>query len=523
MARQKKMLDRRIEPEQLGFGKIFAVQAVLFFAIYGIMLFPRFSTDSYSVYFYTSNGLNGFLNLGRTGTYLLYKILLALGINSVTMSTVFTAVFCLTVAWSAATVLSLLKPYFPNLSWFTTLLLELAVVSAYGNIYFAELFFFSDVALMYAFTVFFMTLALILFFYRRKVIGTILSLISMSASLSFYQASLGLFMIFGFALVLVCHDVVWPQKGKQRVGLLARDLLRLLVVGGGASIANVMGMNLLGLMGFYTDRSPSLSLADIFSSVRQMFQQLNDYYSWGYPSYLTGILKIIFILAGPVLLFLLADSFDENSREHYPLASVLITLAMLVMGLVLVFAPHFLSKSVWIPPRSICSFFAVFFFMAVIIGYNYARNGEKISLAALVTMLIFVCANIVGIQCIALDQIKVNQMDRQQAEEIVRYIQEYEQESGLTIDTISWGRDARYGWAYTYPGVKYSFMDMNVRAAARSWSLPDCISYYLGRRLRSEAMSEEIWAAKFQRKGWDSFVPQEQLQFEGHTMYFVIY
>lgn len=158
----RESLARPIEPEKLSFGRIFAVQAVLFLTIYGIMLIPRFSTDSYSVYFYTSDGLNGFLELGRIGTFLRYKALLAFGINSVTLSPLFTAVLCLAVTWSAAVVLHLLKLCFPSLNRLTALLLEFAVILVYGNIYFAELFFFSDVALMYVFTIVFMTLALIL-------------------------------------------------------------------------------------------------------------------------------------------------------------------------------------------------------------------------------------------------------------------------------------------------------------------------------------------------------------------------
>lgn len=142
----KKALSRRIDLELISFGKTFAVQALLFFAIYGTMLIPRFSTDSYSVYFYTSDGMDGFLSLGRAGTFLLYKLLLALGLNSVTLSPLFTAVFCLTVAWSAAVLLFLLKPHFDRPSQAVLLLLELSVMLA-ANIYFVELFFFSDVAL----------------------------------------------------------------------------------------------------------------------------------------------------------------------------------------------------------------------------------------------------------------------------------------------------------------------------------------------------------------------------------------
>lgn len=517
----KKLPKQWAEPDQLSFARIFVLQIVLFFAICGIMLVPRFSTDSYSVYFYTGNGLNGFLELGRVGTFLLYKALLALGINSVTMSPVFTAVFCLTVAWSAAVFLSRLKTYLPSLDWPALLFVELAAVLAFANIYFAELFFFSDVALVYAMSTLFMTLAMMLFFHQNRVMGLCLSLLCLCCSLSFYQASLGMFMILCSALILVKHDVLWPSAEAHGTGPLVRELLWLLAVGGGASLINVLTMKVLGLAGFYSDRSPSLGLADIVSSIQQMLRQFGSYYSWGYPSYLTGILKVVFILAGPVLLFLLADSFDKNSEERYPLSSLTITLAVLIADFLLVFAPHFLSKSVWMPPRSICSFFALFSFMAVITGFNYLRKKKRVPLTALTAMLLLVAVNVAVIQCIALDQIKVNQMDRQEAEEIVRRIEEYEQESGQTVDTIRWRSDGAYTW--THPGIKYTFMDMNVRAGGRRWSLIDCISYYAGRRFQSAPMPEDIWGINFREGSWDSFVPEEQILFEGSTMYLMAY
>lgn len=334
-------LRQRVDLEKLSFWKLFALQAVLFFAIYGIMLVPRFSTDAYSVYFYSGDGLGGFLELGRIGTFLLYKALLALGVNSVTMSPFFTAVFCLTIAWSAAVFLSKLKAYFPYMNWLTFLFVEFAVVLVYANIYFAELFFFSDVALMYTFNIFFMTLALCFFFHRNRIVGVVLSLICLCCSLSFYQASLGMFMILSSVLVLLKHDVLWPRPEKRSAVPLLRELFCLLVAGGGASVANLLTLNILSSAGFYSNRSPSLNLADILGSIRQMISQFNFYYSWGYPSYLTGILKVIFIISGPALLFIMADSFDKHSKKRYPLTSIVITLLVLIANLLLVFSPPF--------------------------------------------------------------------------------------------------------------------------------------------------------------------------------------
>lgn len=514
-------LNRRVETEKLTFWRIFAAQIVLFFVIYGIMLVPRFSTDSYSVYFYTPGGLNGLLELGRTGTYLLYRFLLSIGVNSVVLSPVFTAVFILTVSWSAAVLLSLLKPAFPNPSRLTLLLLEFAVLLAYANIYFAELFFFSDVALMYTFAVLFLTLALLLFFRLNRVVGTIPALICLYFSLSFYQAFLGFFMIFGAMVILVRHDLPKMQREKKSLKPFVLDLLRLLIAGGGASAANVLVLRFLAAAGFASSRGPSTELSGVFSSIRQAIGQFRFYYPAGYPYYLTGFLKLIFVLSGPVLLYLLIASFAKGYRKHYPFQAAAITLLVLFAGLLLVFAPHMVAQDVWMPPRSICSFFALFTAMAVVTGCNSVRERAVLSFAPPFFVLLLLAGNLIGIQGIALDQIAVNRQDRAEAEEIVRAIQDYEAESGWQVDTISWSPDSAYTW--THPGIRFSFMDMNVRSGARSWSLIDCICYYAGRRFNAESMPDEIWAAYFAGQEWDSFRPEEQIRFSENKMYLMVY
>lgn len=517
----QKLLGRQPKPENLTFWRIFAVQIILFFVIYGIMLAPRFSTDSYSDFFLSTDSVDGLLVSGRVGTVFIYRVLLSLGFNLVTHSPIFTAVFTLTVSWSAAVLFSLLKPYFLSSSpnWLTVLLLEFGIVIGYANIYFAELYFFSDAAMMYTFAVFFMTLALILFCHRNQIIGTILAMACLYLCLSFYQAFLGFFMIFGAMTILVRHDVPGRQWKKQDIKPLFLDLLRLAVVGGGSSVASALTSSHLAVAG--SSKEVSFGVADILNSIRQVVWHFTYYYPSGYPNYLTGFLRLIFVLSGPVLLCLLIGSFSKRHRKQYPLSSAIITLLILFAGLMSVFAPHFVSKNVWMTPRSICSFFAVFTVMAVVIGCNYVRNGKAMPWVETAVVLLLLTVNIVGIEGIALDQMKINRKDKAEAEVIVRYIQQYEAESGQSVDTISWRPDSRYTW--TYPEIKYMFMDMNVRAGARSWSLIDCINYYAGRPFKSETMPDEIWATYFMGQEWDSFRPEEQIRFDGNKMYFMVY
>lgn len=64
---------------------------------------------------------------------------------------------------------------------------------------------------------------------------------------------------------------------------------------------------------------------------------------------------------------------------------------------------------------------------------------------------------------------------------------------------------------------------LEIRAEGWNWGLIDCISYYARHRFRTEPMPDEIWAVYFQGQDWYSFVPEEQIRFEGGTMYLVVY
>lgn len=322
-------------------------------------------------------------------------------------------------------------------------------------------------------------------------------------------------------VILIRSNITEIQWKKQDIKPLGLEFLRLVAVGGGSSFAVLLGMSLFAAMGYTNDRSASLQVADISNSIRQLLWQFDSYYPLGYPYYLTGLMKVIFVLSGPALLLILVASFSIVRRKRSPFFAIATTLAVILCGFLSAFAPHFLSKSVWLVPRSICSFFSGFALMAAVIGYNYFRSGKEMPFAGTIVVLLLLIANIVGVQGIALDQIKINRQDRAEAEEIVRYIQEYEMESGQSVDTISWSQDSATTW--THPGVKYMFMDMNVRAAARSWSLVSCISYYAGYQFKSATMPDEIWAENFQGQEWDSFQPEEQIRFDGNKMYLMVY
>lgn len=148
------------------------------------------------------------------------------------------------------------------------MLLNSGIVLSYTNSYFAENFTFTEAPLMFMFADFSLTLTLILFFHRNQILGTISALVCLYLSLSFYQAFLGFFLVFGSMVILIRSNITEIQWKKQDIKPLGLEFLRLVAVGGGSSFAVLLGMSLFAAMGYTNDRSASLQVADISNSIR---------------------------------------------------------------------------------------------------------------------------------------------------------------------------------------------------------------------------------------------------------------
>ncbi|MBQ9990248.1 MAG: glucosyltransferase domain-containing protein [Lachnospiraceae bacterium] len=121
------------------------------------------------------------------------------------------------------------------------------------------------------------------------------------------------------------------------------------------------------------------------------------------------------------------------------------------------------------------------------------------------------------IQSVFIERYKTNQADYYYCQILEGRIKAYEEESGMTIDTICFYRDASETWWER----GYDHTELNTRAQAVGWGNLNAINLYLGKDYqKGEKLSE--YEQYFQKLNWDTW-SEEQLIFQDTTLHLCIY
>ena len=143
---------------------------------------------------------------------------------------------------------------------------------------------------------------------------------------------------------------------------------------------------------------------------------------------------------------------------------------------------------------------------------NYSINNKELYGIILVTFILF------GMQAqtftkIIKDRYDLNQMDYEVSMQIIEKINEYENQTAITINKIAIYQDASP--RYTYDGI-FATGDINIKAFSNDWSTKAILEYYLGRNIETEEKNDAV-AEKFSKLNWD-FFDDEQVEFENDVL-----
>ena len=502
--------------------QVFIFNCVLVFLSYGIMLTHRYSIDGYAVFFEFGHSSVGSqqLNGGRVINWLLINILDILGFNTVSGQKYFTFVLMLVIAL-CITLLFLLfsslifgrsfeeRPSgFSRQTFRSALFLDLAIALAFINVFVNEFFLFSEVALFWAVMFFSSVLASCLFLCKGGWWKYLLSALLLWIALNSYQASLGIFLIFGCAGILVKNDLCFSRK-------TVREVLLLLLIGGLVVFLSLLPFPILTRLGVIGSeaRAPSFRLATVIDNLIYLFSMQRRLLVEGMTFiHLWVLVFLVVLLCG--LGYLLW-------KNHCGFASSLLVFLAFIGCYACVFAPHLFTNGVYPAVRTMFSFFSVFSFLCIILLYIIHRSHKEPPMALIYAILAFLIINTVKIQQVAAEQFAVNVADRIEAVQVINAIEKYEKATGNTIDTIAYHSDAQL--SKTYPGITNTFLDFGRRADAASWAVVNRLSYYSGKSYTQTRMTKEEYSLHFPEKDWYVFDAEEQLIFEDNVMYWALY
>lgn len=172
--------------------------------------------------------------------------------------------------------------------------------------------------------------------------------------------------------------------------------------------------------------------------------------------------------------------------------------------------------------RIMWPFFAAISAMLMMMLYHVQALKEIFLVAGLFIMG-FLVINIWSTQSSATDCLISNKLEEAEVEMVYEYIENYQNETGIEIETICAGMrmDAPRNSKYLI------FADARAHSAHRSlydvWSRVNLVNYLMGTEYKEEKMTDDQYMEYFGDIQWDSFIPSEQLIFEGNTLYWAIY
>lgn len=181
-----------------------------------------------------------------------------------------------------------------------------------------------------------------------------------------------------------------------------------------------------------------------------------------------------------------------------------------------IFLPYIGSGEHWVTARASVQFFS---YIAGLMTIAVLKGQKIIFRFVSVSGICFLAILIYQVNLIVSEQLQTNCQDKAECCEIVSEIEEYENETGITVTKIVYCTDDAVTW--NYPGIEYYCAELNMRAMAVDWGIQHLISFYTGKALVSVKTDEK--PAAFSNKNWDAFDILQQLYFEEDTVYLCVY
>lgn len=502
---------------------VFVVFALFVFFAFCVFLSTRFECDSYE-HMGLTQLQTAELHLGG------YRFVPAIfmwfyslaGVLDIEAQLFNTVILLICLALSITILFLALEKKLAPLSKVKLLLLAVAVALFYVNPFVSALALFPEAGAFIGAGFLFVTLAAVIASKKITVLNALLCFVLLSAALGTYQPFIGLFAFAAFSLLFAEYRLELNRTTLTR----SIYIVSMLAVG---SVVNILfGKALVELFDVVQHyRVGDFSLSVIFSNIKPILIQQGSVWNGmqhSMPKYL-GLIVLAFFLLSIAVCFCVQSIRKLRAKQLRPggfIGNALLSLGACVFCYACVFAPYLLTDNIFFSTRAILSLFGVFLLFAVML--LSVTDSKLLHWAALAGLSILLMFSVFAITKMGVSQLMVNALDREYAQEVTRQIKTYEKETGLSVTKIAMINDAaptyQYPYVEHYCAPYYSFINS---AKFVNWSQAMLIQYVSGRELERIPMPEDVLAQNFADKDWPSFVPEEQILFEGDTLYLVTY
>lgn len=386
---------------------------------------------------------------------------------------------------------------------------------AFINPYFTELF--AWIGYDFGFGIILAVIAIKLFDKKKYIVSTIFLFLS----ISMYQSHIELFLIYVTVLIFINSPNLCGKKSLY-------EYIKMMLICGISAGLNIMISKVCLWIGVYSNDVKPVTLlstsvddglhSGILNRLKFSFSCYyeNVSYSFGtmpnhFLLFICGILIIISIF------FMLKD--HKITMAGYYLL-IVIFLNIYTVAIYMISGYTMLLRTSWYTFAMVSMLFYIVLF--IIDKQNY-RWGISKGLYIAVSV-VFLLVDSYSLSTTSTDVFIANKLDEQLAYEVNYEIKKYENSTGINIKNVSM-KDSKEG-NYISPLLilnhnsscvsrllRYDLYDANVKA----------FNYFTCEDYNIVEMTEEQYEGYFGDKEWESYDPEEQLEFIGDTLYWAVY
>ena len=490
--------------------KMFMTNIIVTFCFFSICISStHYSADFFHTYFNPSAKQH--LNLGRVFHYLIYKTLECLGIQ-IEHHVTFNQIFLTFMIAILATILwQLFSKLFEIDNYRTDIILDAIVLLNFLNINILEgWYIFSETCFGGAISLMISYCAIISFCKGKMFCEYLKSFVFLIVALGMYQVYIETFLIMCATYVLIQNKCVLNKQ-------MCLEFCRIIFIGGLASICSILFIRILEIFKLSTenDITASINLNIIMKNSSEILKNILSVFD-DYHGYMPKHSVLIFVSL-VIIMILLA----VLNRDH----AMLRIITLLIFGVAILIAaylPHFIVSTVWLAPRAILGVSTILFSVSMIAFFYAKQSDVKIYILA-VMVILFLGTSFIQTQKIIVDEAILAGIEQENVHQLGEKIAEYEENTGNDVHYIAYTHDATYKW--TFDPIKYNIYDTNARRANVEWSFINMVNFYLNRSFEKK----DVDRSKFEcisgsgDRNWNYLNLDEQIYFEGDTLYIVIY
>ncbi len=384
---------------------------------------------------------------------------------------------------------------------------EVGLILVVISPFFSELFMFAECTLMFSLA--YLTASLAAYFYCKKkyVCFAILELLSVCI----YQYAVIYTAILIVVYIALNNEFKWSIKA-----VIAEIVPVICCVFAG--VLNMISYKILHKLGIIAFEQKTEGVGSIFDKIKLVidnFILINKNVGGLLPSvWAPGIVLGLTIVG--IICCVCYSTKTQKEKIH----KFLYVFTVVIGCIVLLYSIPFISEKFYYPPRMAFVYFLVQ--GLVIIIYSSLEHKEKRDLlqkALPVICLGYVFIFVVIDHFIVIDRYKSNMLDKEYAKQVVAEIEKYEHLKNIEVTKIAIKTDA-YSKA-VYPGVTFAYEQINERTV--NVVPTTAINALGGRNLQKVEMDEGIYNSYFADKDWDNIDLNEQMVFDGDTVYLCVY